>query len=656
MKKFYTLLAALVITASTFAQAPEKMSYQAVVRDSGANLVTSQVVGMRISILQTTSTGTAVYVETHAETTNANGLLTLQVGAGSVQSGTFANIDWSAGPYFVKTETDPAGSTAYTITGTQQMMSVPYALYAETSGAGGGSTALEDADLDTKIQVEETADEDIIRFDIEGTERWVMQGARLEPTNTGNSLFIGQGAGANDDLTDNYNVFVGNSAGYSNTTGYENTANGGSALRFNTTGFRNTANGGSALYSNTTGSYNTANGSYALYFNTEGQENTANGYTALHSNTTGSYNTANGKDALYFNTTGSYNTANGINALHSNTTGVSNTANGVYALASNTTGDNNTANGGAALYFNTTGSWNTTNGYHSLHYNTIGSKNTANGGSALYSNTTGYDNTANGYQALYPNTTGYRNTANGSKALFSNTTGNDNTANGYQALYSNTTGIFNTANGSYALYSNTTGFRNTALGFYAFSTGTAYVNSTALGYNAYIGASNTIRLGDASVSSIGGDVNWTNLSDGRFKTNVTENVSGLDFVMQLRPVTYNLDMDAIAKFNNTPDSLRLAESEALKAAELQSGFIAQEVEAAATAVGYDFHGVDKPKNETSHYGLRYAEFVVPMVKAMQEQQEMIEGQNQMIEELRIQNEQLRTDLQQQINELKSKER
>jgi hypothetical protein len=75
----------------------------------------------------------------------------------------------------------------------------------------------------------------------------------------------------------------------------------------------------------------------------------------------------------------------------------------------------------------------------------------------------------------------------------------------------------------------------------------------------------------------------------------------------------------------------LPESEALKAAELQSGFIAQEVEAAATAVGYDFHGVDKPKNETSHYGLRYAEFVVPMVKAMQEQQEMIEGQNTKME-------------------------
>jgi hypothetical protein len=85
-------------------------------------------------------------------------------------------------------------------------------------------------------------------------------------------------------------------------------------------------------------------------------------------------------------------------------------------------------------------------------------------------------------------------------------------------------------------------------------------------------------------------------------------------------------MDAIANFHHTPDSLRLFDSERLKGQELQSGFIAQEVEAAALAVGYDFHGVDKPKNENSHYGLRYAEFVVPLVKAVQEQQEVIDAQ------------------------------
>ena len=90
-------------------------------------------------------------------------------------------------------------------------------------------------------------------------------------------------------------------------------------------------------------------------------------------------------------------------------------------------------------------------------------------------------------------------------------------------------------------------------------------------------------------------------------------------------------MDAIAKFNKTPDSLRLPEAERQKAAELQTGFIAQEVEQAARSVGFDFHGVDKPKNENDHYGLRYAEFVVPLVKAVQEQQKMIENLKEKVE-------------------------
>ena len=146
MKKLL-FLSVLIIHSSVLlfnsasAQAPSGFTYQSVLRDANNDLIINTAVGTQISILQTTSTGTAVYVETHAETTNANGLLTLQVGAGSVQSGTFANIDWSAGPYFVKAETDPAGGAIYTITGTQQMMSVPYALYAETSGTGGAAGA-----------------------------------------------------------------------------------------------------------------------------------------------------------------------------------------------------------------------------------------------------------------------------------------------------------------------------------------------------------------------------------------------------------------------------------------------------------------------------------------------------------------------------------
>ncbi|MDB9721243.1 DUF1566 domain-containing protein [Winogradskyella sp.] len=139
MKNSFTILVALFIVATTFAQAPEKMSYQAVVRDSGDALVTNQAVGMQISILQTTATGTAVYVETQTPTTNVNGLVTLEIGTGSVVSGDFTTIDWSADSYFIKTETDPTGGTSYTITGTSQLLSVPYALHAKTatSLAGG---------------------------------------------------------------------------------------------------------------------------------------------------------------------------------------------------------------------------------------------------------------------------------------------------------------------------------------------------------------------------------------------------------------------------------------------------------------------------------------------------------------------------------------
>ncbi len=135
MKKLHLFFFAVLLTSTTFAQTPEKMSYQAVVRDSGDALVTNQLVGMQISILQTTASGTAVYVETQTPTTNVNGLVTLEIGTGNVVNGDFATIDWSADSYFIKTETDPTGGNSYTITGTSQLLSVPYALYAKTSGS-----------------------------------------------------------------------------------------------------------------------------------------------------------------------------------------------------------------------------------------------------------------------------------------------------------------------------------------------------------------------------------------------------------------------------------------------------------------------------------------------------------------------------------------
>lgn len=136
MKKYAWPIALLVATAA-MAQAPEKMSYQAVIRDGSNALVANTVVGMRLSILQGSSSGPAVYVETQTPTSNTNGLVSVEVGNGAVVSGSMAAIDWSAGPFFMQTETDPTGGVAYSITGVQQLLSVPYALFAANGGTVG---------------------------------------------------------------------------------------------------------------------------------------------------------------------------------------------------------------------------------------------------------------------------------------------------------------------------------------------------------------------------------------------------------------------------------------------------------------------------------------------------------------------------------------
>ncbi|MEN3325159.1 hypothetical protein VP395_15590 [Mariniflexile soesokkakense] len=135
MKKLYTLIATVLFTAISFAQTPSKVSYQAIVRDVNNNLITNQNIGTQISILQGSSSGTAIYVETQNASTNINGLVTLEIGTGTPVSGDFPTIDWGTDTYFLKIETDPTGGSNYTITGTSQMLSVPYALYAKTSGS-----------------------------------------------------------------------------------------------------------------------------------------------------------------------------------------------------------------------------------------------------------------------------------------------------------------------------------------------------------------------------------------------------------------------------------------------------------------------------------------------------------------------------------------
>lgn len=306
------------------------------------------------------------------------------------------------------------------------------------------------------------------------------------------------------------------------------------------------------------------------------------------------------------------NTFVGDLAGQSVTTGSNNTALGRWVLVANTTGNNNTAVGPTALRHNEAGSANTAVGASALYRNETGINNTALGNSSLINNVSGSVNVGLGSTVLYSNTTGGTNTAIGSSAMFTNTTGSGNLAVGSYSLFYNTTSFNNVAIGKQAAFTYDQGGQNTFLGAYAESNASGYSNSTALGYQATISASNQVRVGNASVTSIGGHQNWTNVSDARLKTDVKTDVPGLDFINRLRPVTYQLDRNKIRQ------SLGQEPTERDTPGQRSTGFLAQEVEAAAQALGFAFSGVDAPKNEQDFYGLRYAEFSVPLVKAVQE--------------------------------------
>ncbi|MFT4681484.1 MAG: hypothetical protein ACI9FU_000158 [Granulosicoccus sp.] len=189
---------------------------------------------------------------------------------------------------------------------------------------------------------------------------------------------------------------------------------------------------------------------------------------------------------------------------------------------------------------------------------------------------------------------------------------NDNVAVGSNALQTNSTGYANTALGNGAGQLITTRYQNTFIGAGA-DDGTANFNTTAVGYSATTSANNEAVIGNATVTSIGGYAAWSNLSDGRCKQNIESDVPGLEFINKLNPVTYNMNLDALAKIKGTPDSLRSKKDVQVKEQIVYTGLIAQEVEQAAIDLDYDFSGVDAPQNENDHYAIRYAEFVAPLI-------------------------------------------
>jgi hypothetical protein len=571
--------------------------------------------------------------------------------------------------------------------------------------------------------------------------------------NDDTSVYIGYLAGNADD-GGNYNVGIGRKAMENNSVATRNVAVGVSALNTNTVGSDNVAMGYYALRFNMTSSSNVAVGSQALEYctgstnvavgsntsasNTSGQSNVAIGHSANSLNQTGSQNTIVGclagkgsslhsksgnvflgymagynetgsnklyiensnsgtpliggdfaADEVYINGTikiagGSPGTgkiltsdANGTASWQANAAATelndlsdvvydgsslfvgnmagnaddganNNAAVGVNAMPANTSGFYNVALGSQALFKNTSGAYNSGIGFQALYNNTAGIDNTAMGANSLFSNTAHY-NSAFGFQTLFANTSGQGNSAFGLQALKNNTTGDFLVSVGYQSLYNNTTGDYNIAFGKHAMYNNTTGSNNTAVGYEAGNYGTTnsnctyigyqtrntsttdYTNSTALGNQAIITADNQVRIGNSSMTSIGGYVAWTNVSDKRFKSNIKEDVKGLDFILKLRPVSYNLDIEKINEFLNIDEYDKASASR--KSAERQTGFIAQEVEKTANEVDFEFSGVDKPKNNNDHYGLRYSQFVVPLVKAVQElntKNEKLQKENELL--------------------------
>jgi trimeric autotransporter adhesin len=319
------------------------------------------------------------------------------------------------------------------------------------------------------------------------------------------------------------------------------------------------------------------------------------------------------------------NTSWGYRAGNSNN-GQNNTSTGVSALSRNlSTGTYNTAVGAWAMQENTTGSYNTATGSHALLANN-GVYNSAFGAIALYSNTSGTHNTAAGFYSMNSNLSGVANTAYGTNSLQNNISGHYNTAVGYLTLQTVNSGSQNTAIGAYA---NISGIGN-------------LTNATAIGFTSLVTASNKVRIGNSAVTVIEGQVPFSTPSDGRFKYGVRDDVKGLDFILKLRPVTYNFDVkrfdeqQRIAQNDSATvvinDIMKTAYDEA--AAIRRSGFIAQDVEKAAKAAGYTFSGIIAPKTEQDHFSLSYESFVVPLVKAVQEQQQIIADLQKQLAELK----------------------
>ncbi|MEL6560635.1 MAG: tail fiber domain-containing protein, partial [Bacteroidota bacterium] len=488
------------------------------------------------------------------------------------------------------------------------------------------------------------------------------QAGRLN-RNGGDNTFMGTESGENN-TTGYDNAFFGEESGTLNTTGYENTFIGEDAGFSNTTGYKNVFVGNEAGISADVGYRNVAVGSEAMSDVDDGHHNTSIGDSSAIDIGDGIYNTMIGAAAGVATEWADYNTFVGSmsgwdnNRTNSTTNANRNTYVGHLSGASNREGQDNAGFGAFSGYGRAQSGVD-------FAGNTNRNRTTFFGAAAIAAQndviTMGYFSYNEGQYAIGIGNEGDMQNAVGTIGMgyqFATTDASDSSVViGNQSSISqrNVVGIGNKVsisnlNGiAIGSLASTAGDQGIALG--AESSVTAE-NSVAIGYGTSVTTSNEVYLGNAATTNIGGTVNWTALSDGRFKDDVKENVPGLDFINTLRPVTYKYDPEKIASHRGENSSLNFDDKKEV----VYTGFIAQEVEKAANQLNYDFSGVKVPENtDTDMYGIRYAEFVAPLVQAVQELdakvkklEQMLETKDQLLQEKELEITAL-SDQQKQIN-------
>ena len=526
MKKNYAfqlsiiLIIAVAAIVPSNAQVPQQLNYQAVARMANGDVLPNQFINIELSILDGSQTGTIVYQETDTATTNQFGLFAVAIGTGQVLSGTnLGTVSWGTGNKYLHVRFDPAGGNNFADMGTTQLLSVPYALYAQTSGGGvipGVWNLTGNSGTQTDTNYIGTNDNVALRFKVNGQPAGIIE---ADTSNSSQSTAFGYQALMTEGV---FSTFTMRDAafGYQALSSQQSTAqifggNGG-----------NSAFGYQAMDSNISGSYNTAVGCWSLLYNSVGDSNTAIGSQAMYQNRGGSQNTAIGLGALR-NNTGNSNTAVGVNAMgiyfNVSVNGSANVAVGSGALFGvqsrsfevaigdsalysdgdiNSTIGYNTAVGYQALFGNFSGKYNTAVGFETLNAGN-GGLNTALGCEALQNNNLGEGNVAVGAFALQNSNTNMAsyNTALGYDALNANTSGSDNTATGKYALRVSTTGNYNTANGSWALDENITGYNNTAMGYKSLVGNSTGNGNTAVGNQSLATGSGNynVAIGDSAL-------------------------------------------------------------------------------------------------------------------------------------------------------------